>query len=458
MFFEGIPPFSAAAAEENGVSHRTGTQQIWDKYGHFGNLHRQTRRQTGAVLGRKDQTRDQQGVPLGGRLRHGRRPHVGVEPRPRLGRHVGRGDSEPGGGGPDGRALFRRGQELHALPPEALRGPRRPRETRIPDQLLRREEPRDGVEIRRQRQRREQEHRHADRRTPEAELHPPEPPSADRPHQGDVRQGAVGQIPASAQRPLHLQERRNVDGQLLRLDHDVPVAAGRHAVGGRQLDAPDQPQVVLRRVRQHGLHRLVDALGSLRDARIPDVHELFHRTGVRRGLLHARRRSGRPLEETAHDRQDDHRLLRANRLLDQPAHRGAEFPGRVLERRLLRPLLFRVAFRGIRLPGRLETPLGVAVVVAETVYDVVQPRTHENRADLPRRDDGAADPRRRRDGPRVGRLHGRNVRRGALVLHLHQRQRRLAVVVLPPAERDPGQRVSATRWAPEASRRVRRAY
>ena len=61
MFFEGIPPFSAAAAEENGVSHRTGTQQIWDKYGHFGNLHRQTRRQTGAVLGRKDQTRDQQG-------------------------------------------------------------------------------------------------------------------------------------------------------------------------------------------------------------------------------------------------------------------------------------------------------------------------------------------------------------------------------------------------------------
>ena len=75
-------------------------------------------------------------------------------------------------------------------------------------------------------------------------------------------------------------------------------------------------------------------------------------------------------DEVAHDRQDDHRLLRADRLLDQPAHRGAEFPGRVLERRLLRPLLFRVAFRGIRLPGRLETPLGVAVVVAETVYDV----------------------------------------------------------------------------------------
>ena len=30
------------------------------------------------------------------------------------------------------------------------------------------------------------------------------------------------------ERPLHLQERRNVDGQLLRLDHDVPVAAERH--------------------------------------------------------------------------------------------------------------------------------------------------------------------------------------------------------------------------------------
>lgn len=48
----------------------------------------------------------------------------------------------------------------------------------------------------------------------------------------------------------------NVDGQLLRFDHDVPVAAERHALGGRQLDAPDQPQVVLRRLRQHGLHRV----------------------------------------------------------------------------------------------------------------------------------------------------------------------------------------------------------
>ena len=158
---------------------------------------------------------------------------------------------------------------------------------------------------------------------PKAELHPPEPPAADRPHQGDVRQGAVGQIPAPAERPLHLQERRNVDGQLLRFDHDVPVAAERHAVGGRQLDTPDQPQVVLRRLRQHGLHRIVDALGRLRHAGVPDVYELFHRTGVRRRLLQAGGRGGRPLEKAPDDRQDDYGLFRTDRLLDQPAHGGA---------------------------------------------------------------------------------------------------------------------------------------
>jgi hypothetical protein len=298
-------------------------KQIQIHYGHFGNLHRQARRQARPLFAREDQTRDQQGIPFGRRIRHRRRPHVGTQPRTYLRRHECRGDTEPGRGGAHGRTLFRRGQELHALPPEAHRGSRRPRKTRIPDQLLRCLEPRDGFEIRCQRQRREQEHRHADRRTAQTELHPAQPPAADRPHQGDVRQGTLGQIPPPAERPLHLQERRNVDGQLLRFDHDVPVAAERHALGGRQLDTPDQSQVVLRRLRQHGLHRIVDALGRLRHAGVPDVYELFHRTGVRRRLLQAGGRGGRPLEKAPDDRQDDYGLFRTDRLLDQPAHGGA---------------------------------------------------------------------------------------------------------------------------------------
>ena len=273
---------------------------------------------------------------------------------------------------------------------------------------------------------------------PEAELHPPEPPPADRPHQGDVRQRAVGQIPASAQRPLHLQERRNVDGQLLRLDHDVPVALGARS-----------RWAATRRVRRTlksfcgGFVNMVFIVSSMLPgacaARIPDVHELFHRQEY--GDYYKRADGGRPLEETPDNRQDNHRLLRTDRLLDQPADRGAQLPGRVLERRLLRPLLLRIAVRGVRIPRRFASALGVAVVVAEAFHEVVQPRAHQDRADFPGRDDGAADQRRRRDGPGVGRHHGADVRRGALVLHLYQRQRRLAVELLPSAERDSGQRV-----------------
>ena len=76
-------------------------------------------------------------------------------------------------------------------------------------------------------------------------------------------------------------------------------------------------------LRQHGLHRIVDALGRLRHARVPDVYELFHRTGVRRRLLQAGGRGGRPLEKAPDDRQDDYGLFRTDRLLDQPAHGGA---------------------------------------------------------------------------------------------------------------------------------------
>ena len=312
----------------------------------------------------------------------------------------------------------------------------------FPDQLLRRLEPGDRLEIRRQRQRREQEHRHADRRAAETELHPPEPPPADRPHQGDVRQGAVGQIPAtcSSEHFIYKNDETSMANYCASITM-YPWLLGRHALGGRQLDPPDEPQIVLRRIRQHGFHRVVDAFGRMRHARIPDVHELFHRAGVRRRLLQAGRRGGRPLEKTPHDRQDNHRLLRTDRLLDQPADRGAQLPSRVLERGLLRPLLLRKPVRGVRISRRFASALGVAVVAAEAFHEVVQPRAHQDRADFPGRDDGAADQRRRRDGPGVGRHHGADVRRGALVLHLYQRQRRLAVELLPSAERDSGQRV-----------------
>ena len=66
-------------------------------------------------------------------------------------------------------------------------------------------------------------------------------------------------------------------------------------------------------------------------------------------------------------------------------------PGRVLERGLLRPLLFRKPVRRIRIPRRDEAALGIAVVAAKAFHDVVQPRAHEDRADLPGRDDGPAD-------------------------------------------------------------------
>ena len=65
--------------------------------------------------------------------------------------------------------------------------------------------------------------------------------------------------------------------------------------------------------------------------------------------------------------------------------------------------------------------------------------------------------KRRRDGQGVGRFHGRDVCRGTFVLHLHERQCRLAVGVLPPAQRDPRTTGSATRSAPEAYRPARRA-
>ena len=63
--------------------------------------------------------------------------------------------------------------------------------------------------------------------------------------------------------------------------------------------------------------------GGFVNAGVPDVYELFHRTGVRRRLLQAGGRGGRPLEKAPDDRQDDYGLFRTDRLLDQPAHGGA---------------------------------------------------------------------------------------------------------------------------------------
>ena len=54
--------------------------------------------------------------------------------------------------------------------------------------------------------------------------------------------------------------------------------------------------------------------------------------------------------------------------------------------------------------------------------------------------DGVAVERRRRTGQRIRKHHRQNVCGRTFVLHLHERQRRLAEQLLPPAKRDSGQR------------------
>jgi len=73
--------------------------------------------------------------------------------------------------------------------------------------------------------------------------------------------------------------------------------------------------------------------GACADARIPDVHELISSNrSTARITTRAPTKWSTSRRNGARSTRDDHRLLRADRLLDQPAHRGAEFPGRVLER------------------------------------------------------------------------------------------------------------------------------
>ncbi len=117
---------------------------------------------------------------------------------------------------------------------------------------------------------------------------------------------------------------------------------------------------------------------------------------------------------------------------------------------------FEIALRRVRIPRRDEAALGIAVVVAETLHEVVQPRAHEDRAHLPRRDDGAADPRRRRDGPSGAtsrrRCTPRGTRSSPISATTPTRCRRAAACATRYRTTD-----SATRSAPAAYRPVRRA-
>ena len=155
----------------------------------------------------------------------------------------------------------------------------------------------------------------------------------------------------------------------------------------------------------------------------------------------ARRQSSRPLCKAAHYRQGDYRLLRADRLLNQPADRRTQLSGSVLERGLLRQTILRKPLRRVHLPRRFKTRLERTLMAAETLHEVVQQRAYKDGANFPRRDNGAARKGRRRDRQGVGRLHGGDVLGGSLVLHIHERQCRLAQLLLPSAQRDSGQRL-----------------
>ena len=87
------------------------------------------------------------------------------------------------------------------------------------------------------------------------ESHPPEPPHAHRPPQGDVRQGVMDKYIEMLNDGFHLQKRRNFAGQLLRFDYDVSLAHRRNDFDRGQF-SPDQPQVILRRLREYGFYQI----------------------------------------------------------------------------------------------------------------------------------------------------------------------------------------------------------
>ena len=57
-------------------------------------------------------------------------------------------------------------------------------------------------------------------------------------------------------------------------------AAERYHTHRRELNAAHQPEIVLRRVREYGLHRVEHAERRLRHARVPDVHGLLYPTRI----------------------------------------------------------------------------------------------------------------------------------------------------------------------------------
>ena len=82
-----------------------------------------------------------------------------------------------------------------------------------------------------------------------------------------------------------------------------------------------------------------------------------------------------------------------------------------------------------------------ARLAATPLHALVQPGTHQGRADLPRGNHGAALRKRRRARQGICRLHGTDVCRRTQLLHLYERQRRQPGLLLPPAQRNPGQRL-----------------
>ena len=70
-------------------------------------------------------------------------------------------------------------------------------------------------------------------------------------------------------------------------------------------------------------------------------------------------------KNAARSTKSSYRLFRTDRLLDQPADQRPPNFNRVLEHRLLRPLLFRKPVRGFVFFGRFASALGITVVVAK---------------------------------------------------------------------------------------------
>jgi hypothetical protein len=79
-------------------------------------------------------------------------------------------------------------------------------------------------------------------------------------------------------------------------------------------------------------------------------------------------------------------------------------------------------------------------------HEMVQCRTAQNSAHFPCGNHGPAHQGQRRARPGMGRLHRTDVCRGSFILHLYERQCRLAVELLPSAQRNSGQWFQLHSW------------